>query len=67
MRSGLEELAIPHVGNPRGVLTFSAGLAILDPGRIESSKEVLDEADAALYRAKLLGRNRVERVVARTG
>ena len=63
MRIGVERLAIPHVGNPPGVLTFSAGLAILDPGHIESGEEVLQEADAALYRAKQLGRNRVEQVV----
>jgi diguanylate cyclase (GGDEF)-like protein len=66
MRAELEALAIRHVGNPRGVVTFSAGLAILDPGHIESAKDVLQEADAALYRAKQLGRNRVEQVVART-
>jgi diguanylate cyclase (GGDEF)-like protein len=66
MRAELESLAIEHVGNPRGVVTFSAGLAILDPGHIESAQEVLQEADAALYRAKQLGRNRVEQVVART-
>jgi diguanylate cyclase (GGDEF)-like protein len=64
MRAALEELAIPHTGNARGVLTFSAGLAILDPGRIESAQEVLKEADAALYRAKQLGRNRVQQGVA---
>jgi diguanylate cyclase (GGDEF)-like protein len=64
MRAGLERLAIPHSGNARGVVTFSAGLAVLDPGHIESAKDVLKEADAALYRAKQLGRNRVEQVVA---
>jgi diguanylate cyclase (GGDEF)-like protein len=64
MRVALERLAIAHTGNPPGVLTFSAGLAVLDPGHIESAKAVLKEADAALYRAKQLGRNRVEQVVA---
>jgi two-component system cell cycle response regulator len=64
MRTGVEGLAIPHAGNPPGVVTFSAGLAILDPSGIESANEVLKEADAALYRAKELGRNRVEHVVA---
>jgi diguanylate cyclase (GGDEF)-like protein len=60
MRSGVEHLAIPHVGNAHGVVTFSAGLAILDPGHVESASAVLQEADEALYRAKELGRNRVE-------
>jgi diguanylate cyclase (GGDEF)-like protein len=63
MQVGVEHLAIPHAANPTGILTFSAGLAILDPGHIETAKEVLAEADAALYRAKQLGRNRVEQVV----
>ena len=62
MQTGVRRLAIPHEGNPEGILTFSAGLAILDPGRIESAQEVLKEADAALYRAKKMGRNRVEQV-----
>ncbi len=60
MRSGIESLAIPHPGNPHGVLTFSGGIAILDPDRRTSASEVLKEADEALYRAKRLGRNRVE-------
>ena len=64
MRAGVVDLAIPHVGNPLGVVTFSAGLAILDPARIESAHDALLAADEALYRAKGLGRNRVEQVVA---
>lgn len=64
MRTGVEGLAMPHAGNPLGVVTFSAGLALLDPTRIASPNEVLKEADTALYRAKELGRNRVEQVVA---
>jgi len=64
MRLGVERLSIAHSGNALGVVTFSAGLAVLDPGHIESAKAVLEEADGALYRAKQLGRNRVEQVVA---
>ena len=60
VRSGLEGLALAHVGNPHGVLTVSAGLAMLDPDHIRRATEVLKEADDALYRAKRLGRNRVE-------
>jgi diguanylate cyclase (GGDEF)-like protein len=63
MRMGVERLAIPHRGNALGIVTFSAGLAILDPGNIESASAVLQEADAALYRAKELGRNRVEQTL----
>jgi two-component system cell cycle response regulator len=61
MRAGLEALGIPHVGNVGGVLTLSAGMAVLDPDRTRSVAEVLKEADEALYLAKELGRNRVER------
>ncbi|MGI8607093.1 MAG: GGDEF domain-containing response regulator [Gaiellaceae bacterium] len=59
MRSGLEELAIPHVDHIARVVTLSGGLAMLDPDQTRSVAEVLKEADEALYRAKELGRNRV--------
>jgi len=65
MRVGVERLAIEHADNPRGVLTVSAGLAMMDPASIRSVSEVLKAADEALYRAKQLGRNRVENVAAR--
>jgi two-component system cell cycle response regulator len=61
MRAGVERLAVSHADSPRGVLTVSAGVAMLDPDHIRSASEVLKEADVALYRAKQLGRNRVER------
>ena len=60
MRNGLERLAIPHGGNPRGVLTLSAGIAVMDPRHVRPASEVLAEADEALYRAKHRGRNRIE-------
>lgn len=60
MRTGLEQLGLPHADNPRGVLTISAGMAMLDPGHTRSAGEVLKDADEALYRAKQSGRNRVE-------
>jgi len=63
MRIGLQRLAIPHTDNPLGVLTISAGLAMLDPGHARAASEVLKEADEVLYRAKQLGRNRVEQPV----
>lgn len=63
MRTGVEHLAIPHLDNPRGVLTISAGMAVLDPEHEMSAVDVLEEADVALYRAKQLGRNRVEQGV----
>jgi len=63
MRRGLEQLAVPHPGSEHRVLTMSAGLAMLDPARSGSAGDLLNEADEALYRAKQMGRNRVERAV----
>jgi diguanylate cyclase (GGDEF)-like protein len=59
MQIGLERLAIPHADSPTDMLTFSAGLAMLDPDHPRSTSEVLKEADEALYSAKELGRNRI--------
>jgi two-component system chemotaxis response regulator CheY len=63
MRLCVAQLAIEHADNPPGILTVSAGVAKLDPNHTRSISEVLEEADEALYRAKDLGRNRVEQVV----
>jgi len=64
MRRGLEGLAIPHAANRRGVLTLSAGLAMLEPEQ-GGLVWVLEQADQALYRAKRQGRNRIEQATAR--
>ncbi|HEX7043236.1 MAG TPA: GGDEF domain-containing protein [Burkholderiales bacterium] len=45
-------------GKPLRVPTFSAGLTLYAPG--DSHTTLVDRADRALYRAKRLGRNRVE-------
>lgn len=60
MRAGVQALALPHGGSAPGVLTVSAGMAILDSAGRHSAEDVLKEADEALYRAKDRGRNRVE-------
>ncbi len=60
MRAGVERLQRPHDGSDHGVLTISAGLAVLDPAHLRSTNAVLEDADLALYRAKQLGRNRIE-------
>ncbi len=60
MRISLKRLAISHTESPFGVLTISAGMSMMDPSHTRSANAVLKEADDALYRAKQLGRNRVE-------
>jgi diguanylate cyclase (GGDEF)-like protein len=60
MRVSVEDLRIPHLASTYGMVTFSAGLAVLTSEEIRSATQVLKEADDALYVAKQLGRNRVE-------
>jgi two-component system, cell cycle response regulator len=58
MRTAIEGLAIPHPGvEPESVVTVSGGVACLGPD--ESVGSLLGRADAALYRAKRDGRNRI--------
>lgn len=68
LRRRIWRLEIPYVGGPvADRLTVSAGVATLtpeelagDPALLPRAPEVLlNSADAALYRAKCLGRNRV--------
>jgi len=45
-------------GTVSDVPTFSAGVSLYKPG--ESAHAFIERADKALYRAKRLGRNRIE-------
>jgi diguanylate cyclase (GGDEF)-like protein len=58
-RARIEQLAIPNIGSPGTIVTISAGVASINPSSRPSIKEWLERADAAPYRAKQLGRNRV--------
>jgi diguanylate cyclase (GGDEF)-like protein len=60
LRAVVEELAIPNPGTEPGVLTMSAGISSFVPGSGYDAEQLLGDADAALYRAKAAGRNRVE-------
>ena len=48
MRTGVQRLAVPHLDNPAGVLTISAGLAQLDPQARQDGGRGAREADQAL-------------------
>jgi diguanylate cyclase (GGDEF)-like protein/PAS domain S-box-containing protein len=58
IRSKLRELPVLHQGQPLGMVTVSVGVAEL-PQHGTSRKELIEAADAALYRAKREGRDRV--------
>ncbi len=58
IRSKLRELQVLHQGQSLGMITVSVGVAAL-PEHGVSSKDLLEAADAALYRAKREGRDRV--------
>lgn len=62
MRRAIMDLGIPHPGTtPPGPVTVSAGVAALTSGADGRDVGTLvSRADAALYRAKQAGRNRVE-------
>ena len=60
LRKTIVRLRIPHEANlPTKTVTISAGVAALARGNSKSTGELLGQADAALYRAKEAGRNRV--------
>ncbi len=65
-RAAVFNLAIEHGGSPIGRVTVSVGCAALFPKRGEEHSALVQAADAALYRAKRSGRNRVESCAATT-
>jgi len=60
LRTACEALAIPHPASPVSpVVTISLGVASCIPSLESSTESLVAQADAALYRAKETGRNRV--------
>jgi two-component system, cell cycle response regulator len=57
-RQAVEQLGVAHAAKtPAGVVTISAGVAVLEPGTGKSIHDWLRNADTALYNAKTAGRN----------
>jgi diguanylate cyclase (GGDEF)-like protein len=56
----LQVLEVAHATSPFGRITVSLGIAVQPPGQTPPPQpaDLLASADAALYRAKHLGRNR---------
>jgi diguanylate cyclase (GGDEF)-like protein len=60
LRAACEALALPHPASPVSpVVTISLGVAACIPSTEVSAQSLVAQADAALYRAKESGRNRV--------
>ena len=61
VRKAVENLKIEHKHSPVSCyVTISIGVAATVPDKNSSPKDLLLEADKALYRAKAVGRNRVQ-------
>jgi diguanylate cyclase (GGDEF)-like protein len=59
LRESIEALRLPHCGSEFGYVTVSIGVAVQQPAQDHTAGLILGSADRAMYRAKLLGRNRV--------
>ncbi|MEE8575076.1 MAG: diguanylate cyclase [Thermodesulfobacteriota bacterium] len=63
IRGAVSGMRLPHEADGAGThVTVSIGVAAVVPGRGAKQEEIIAAADAALYRAKDEGRNRVETV-----
>ena len=57
LRAAVQKLGLPHPRSASGVVTVSIGVSARHPAAGGTGDEALEEADAALYRAKAEGRN----------
>lgn len=58
IRTGVENLRIPHLACPAGIVTISVGVAAQKAGEGGDGRGLVAAADRALYTAKQQGRNR---------
>jgi diguanylate cyclase (GGDEF)-like protein/PAS domain S-box-containing protein len=60
IRALVADQRIAHEGSEEGIVTISVGVATIQPRVHEDASTLIEAADAALYQAKLSGRNRCE-------
>ena len=61
LRAGVEDMALEHKGSAAAkVVTVSVGVVTIQPEQDTKAEHIIENADKALYRAKEIGRNRVE-------
>ena len=63
LRQAIRDLGIPHAAGSQQVVTVSIGIASVVPRKADGSDALLRAADAALYEAKLAGRDCTRQVI----